>query len=531
MSDRTQTTEAVSRRRFLAATTAGGAAALAWNAASETSRDLPLNVLLITVDDLRPELGCYGHPMVKTPNIDRLAREGVTFTRHYCQVALCSPSRTSLLTGLRPDSTGIYWIGKHFRDTVPDAVTLPQHFKAHGYHTQAFGKVYHDREHDDPASWTEPLYVPEAPAYGPDEMEAVRAEQKRLDRMKELGARVDPQTGLPLFLLMPGPSWEAPDVPDNHFWDGQVADRVIETLEEVKDRPFFLAAGIIRPHLPFVAPRKYFDLYPPEEIALPENTDRPENAPAIEFSQCNEWYRYRDIRKPGPLPPDKAGELIRGYYAATSYADAQVGRVLDALDRLGLAENTVVVLWGDNGYKLGEYGYWGKESNFELDTRVPLIVRAPGRSGTGATCDGLSESLDLYPTLCDLCGVPVPSHVEGTNLAHLLDDPTRPGKAAAVSQFFRDGLMGYTLRTERFRYTEWIPFDPQIVPARAPLPEGVGFELYDHAADPGETRNIASDPAHAERLTELGRQLRAVLRPEGGSVAEAQVPSGAPTTL
>lgn len=500
-----------SRRTFLGASLAGAVCGMTRLAgeiqASGVGRRL--NVLFIMVDDLRPELGCYGHPTVKTPNIDRLAARGTVFTNNYCQVALCSPSRTSLLTGLRPDSSRVWSIGPHFRDSVPNVRTLPEHFRENGYFTQAFGKVFHNKSLDDAASWSAPLFVPAAQPYGPEEMPRVAAERKRLEEMKAAGKRIDPVTGMPLFLIRPGPSWEAPDVPDNYFWDGKVADEVISVLKTRPDQPFFLCAGFIKPHLPFVAPKKYFDQYAPEDVVLPDFTERPKDAPDIEFL-VNEWIRYRDIRETGRVSDKKAAELIRAYYAATSYVDAQVGRLLDALDRLSLTDSTVVVLWGDNGYKLGEYGYWGKESNFELDTHVPVIISVPGQEHQGSACTALTETIDLYPTLCDLCGLTVPRHVEADSMAPLIGTEKSTWKTAAFSQFYRyNGYMGYTMRTEQYRYTEWMRFNPKPPPSLEDLPHAVSRELYDHRVDPEEHVNVASAPENAGLVNDLSRRLRA----------------------
>ncbi len=469
-----------------------------------------MNVLFILVDDLCPVLGCYGHPIVQTPHMDALAKEGVVFTRNYCQVALCSPSRTALLSGLRPDTSRVWWIGPHFREHVPDALALPQHFKNHGYHTQAFGKVYHDAKLDDPLSWSEPLYVPKTPPYGPEEMPKFFQEQQRLAEMEKTGITTDPQTGLPLFLIMPGPSWEAPDVPDEYFWDGIVAREALSAIERHKDGPFFITAGFVKPHLPYVAPRRYFDLYAPESIVLPEYCDVPVGAPevAINPQALNEWARYRDFRRLGPVHGELARELIRAYYAATSYVDAQTGRLLRGLDALGLSENTVIVLWGDNGYKLGEYGYFGKETNFELDTHVPLIIRAPHAPAAGQACHALTESMDVYPTLCELCGLDIPGAVEASSLAPMLRDVDVRGKDAAFSQYFRDGLMGYSIRTEQYRYTEWVPFEPS---ASAPAPDWEhpkARELYDHTVDPHETRNRAGEAQYVDTIIPLHKRLK-----------------------
>ncbi len=467
-----------------------------------------LNVLFIAVDDLRPQLGCYGDPLVKSPNIDRLAQGGLVFTRAYCQQAVCSPSRTSLLTGRRPDTTRIYDLNTHFRKTIPDVVTLPEHFKKHGYHAQGLSKIYHGGL-DDPQSWSVPHWVPGAPMYGKPETltrQAAKRKQAR-DRGHEAEAEAvekDPKTGLVLRVRRPpvrdrGPAWEDPDVADNALADGMTADRAIEVLRKVKDKPFFLAVGFLKPHLPFVAPKKYYDLYPLDRILTPDNMYPPTDVPDPAMTDWGELRAYEGIPKTGPLSRQQARELIRGYYAATSYTDAQIGCVLDELDRLGLREKTVVVLWGDHGWHLGEHGLWCKHTNFEVATRSLLMIRAPGRKAAGATSSALVEFVDVYPTLCDLCGIPRPEGLEGTSMVPLLDAPDRPWKAAAFSQYPRQKLMGHSIRTDRYRYTEWAE------PGREP----VGIELYDHKTDPGENANLANRPDQKERVAELANRLKA----------------------
>lgn len=323
------------------------------------------NVLFIAVDDLRPQLGCYGDPVVRSPNIDRLAKRGLVFRRAYCQQALCSPSRTSLLTGRRPDTTRVYDMQVHFRKTLPDVVTLPQYFKQHGYHTQALGKVYH-QEMDDPASWSVPHWAPALPDYGP-EGEALRK------RNTGPGHR--------------GPAYEAPDIPDEALPDGAVANRAIEVLQQVKDRRFFLAVGFLKPHLPWAAPKRYWDLYRRDRLRPAANPVPPKDAPRYalggqekpydEWGWQNEPRDYAGMPKSGPVTDEEARTLIHGYLACISYMDAQVGRLLDELDRLGLREKTIVVLFGDNGWQNGEHGMWCKHSNYETSVRVPLIVSSP----------------------------------------------------------------------------------------------------------------------------------------------------------
>ena len=467
-----------------------------------------MNVLFIAVDDLRPDVGCYGVTGVKSPNIDRLAAEGFLFERAYCQQAVCSPSRTSLLTGRRPDTTRVYDLSTHFRRNLPDLVTLPEHFKKHGYHTQGLSKIYHGGL-DDPQSWSVPHWTPNAPGYlTPEGQQAVAAARERLRAQpnRPRGDQVtekDPKTGLPLFIQRRGQakglSWEAPECADNALADGMTADRAVKLLGELKDKPFFLAVGFLKPHLPFVAPRKYLDLYSPTDIRLAANPNPPEGMPPLAMTDFGELRSYADINKKGPIPDEKARDLIRAYRAATSYTDAQIGRVLDELQRLGLAERTVVVLWGDHGWHLGEHGHWCKHTNFEVATHAPLIVRAPNVGKPGTRIQALSEFVDIYPSLCELAGLPLPEGLEGTSFAPLLADPQRPWKPAAFSQYPRGKAMGYSMRTDRYRYTEW----------GEPGTEPAGRELYDHQTDPNENLNLAGKPEHAELVSKLSRALKA----------------------
>ena len=309
-------------------------------------------------------------------------------------------------------------------------------------------------------------------------------------------------------------------MPDNGLADGKTADRAIHVLREIREKPFFLAVGFLKPHLPFVAPKKYFDLYPPEAIRLAGNPNPPEDVPSPAMHDSSELRSYSDIPKSGPIPNDKARALIRAYRAATSYTDAQIGRVLDELDHLGLAGKTIVVLWGDHGWSLGEHGLWCKHTNFEDSTRSLLIVRAPGAARGGTQTDALSEFVDIYPTLCDLAGLPIPGGLEGASFAPVLAQPDRPWKNAAFSQYPRGKLMGYSIRTDRYRYTEWA--EPGAKP--------VGVELYDHRNDPGENVNLANRPAQQALVRELAEQLHAgwrKARPE--SAGAITRPAGAAT--
>ncbi len=469
------------------------------------------NVLFIAVDDLRPQLGCYGG-MIKTPNIDALAAGGILFSRAYCQQAVCNPSRVSLLSGRRPDTTKVYDLETHLRLNLPDVVTLPQHFKNNGYHTQSLGKIYHPGL-DDPLSWSAPTWNPRGQEYtNPATREAI---QKERARIRAAGGRLrseqvlerDPKTGAALKVARPGravrgTSWEAADSADNGLGDGKIADRAVDLLAEYKAEtsPFFLAVGFHKPHLPFIAPKKYFDLYPPESIKLPDNYHAPKDCPPAALHNSGELRQYSDIPREGPVPTDKARELIRAYYAAASYMDAQVGRVLDALEKNGQRENTIVVLWGDHGWHLGEHGLWCKHSNFEVATRSPLIVSAPGQKTRGAKTDRLVEFVDVYPTLTQLAGLPVPDGIEGTSLVPLMENPNRAWKSAAFSQYPRaSGVMGRSIRTERYRFTEWA----------SAAGESVGVELYDHHADSVENENVAARPENKDLVERLRAQLKA----------------------
>ena len=464
------------------------------------------NVLFIAVDDLRPQMGCYGVKNIKTPNIDALAARGTQFNRAYCQQAVCSPTRTSLLTGRRPDTTKIYDLQTHFRLTLPDVVTLPQYFKQHGYFAQGLSKIYHGGL-DDPQSWSVPHWVPNAPGYGdPEHLKAIREETQRLKQEGKFTAskvvQTDPKTGLPLKTsrgtAVKGPAWESPDVPDNALADGMTADKAIECLGELKDKKFFLAVGFLKPHLPFVAPKKYYDLYADTKLTVADNPYLPKDCPTLASANWGELRAYKGMPKQGDMPDAQALDLIHGYYAATSYTDAQIGRVVGELDRLGLRDKTIIVLWGDHGWQLGEHGEWCKHTNFEEATRVPLIISAPNQKNKGVKTDSFAEFVDVYPTLCDLSGLPAPKGVEGTSLVPVMSNPKRAVKTAAFSQYPRPGnIMGYTMRTDRYRYTEWAE------KGKDPM----AFEMYDYKTDPDGNVNIAGKPEYTELQAKLAKML------------------------
>ncbi len=503
----------LSRREFIKAGMMAGACAglssvlprFAFGAA-----DQKYNVLFIVGDDMRTTLGCYGAPIIKTPNMDKLAASGTLFKRAYCQQALCSPSRTSLMTGKRPDTTGIYNLQYHFRKFMPDAVTLPQQFMKHGYFAQGLSKIYHSGL-DDAASWSVPHWNPKAPTYL--KPESIRARKKLEEQLiaegkdyKEHVVETDPETGMPLKVdradvKLKGPAWESPDCPDNALADGMTADKAIECLREIKDKPFFLAVGFHKPHLPLVAPKKYHDLYDPSEIKLAPNPFKPKDMPEVAFYNSAEMRAYTDIPDVGPIDRTKARELIHAYYACVSYTDAQIGRVIGELERLGLREKTIIVLWGDHGWQLGEHDIWCKHTNFEEATRAPLIISVPGQKHQGAKPEALAEFVDIYPTLCDLAGLPVPRDLEGTSLVPIIEHPNRPWKRAAFSQYPRpDGVMGYSMRTDRYRYTEWVK--------RGSGEPPVGVELYDYKTDPQGNVNIAGLPESKGLVAKLAGQLK-----------------------
>ncbi|TWU35340.1 Arylsulfatase [Novipirellula aureliae] len=471
---------------------------------SSNDRKRP-NILFIAVDDLRPSLGCYGDSLAISPHIDKLASEGMRFDRAYCQVAVCNPSRASLMTGLRPDTLGVWTLPIHFREAMPDAVTLPQWLRQFGYTAVSHGKIYHNPT-PDPQSWSEPIRdLPNLPFAYPEGTQKLVAGAR-----EKLPQRDWRKTSLR------NPSTAAPDLPDNQLLDGARADICIEDLRRhgKSSQPFFLAMGFIRPHLAFVAPKKYWDLYEPDKLPVLTGQQVPAGSPPYAMHNNSELSHYVDlIDMPAPwdeetLPVEKMRELVHGYYACVSYIDAQIGRIMQALDEEGLRENTIVVLWSDHGWKLGEYRGWGKMTNYEIDARVPLIVSAPGMKTAGQASDSLVELLDLFPTLCELTGVDIPDFVEGKSFVPVLQDSQASIHEAAVSQYYRpykgNEFMGYSLRTDRYRYIEWRDFSTG---------EMVEQELYDHDANEMETKNLI-DTVSPDVIEGLSNLLKSTHPPE-----------------
>ena len=475
----------LSRRRFLALAAAGAAAPLL---AAEPAPRPKYNVLFIAVDDLRPQLGCYGQKQIQSPNIDRLAAAGLLFERAYCQQAVCAPSRASLLSGCRPDTTKIYNLSTPLRKAMPKVLTLPQHFRNHGCETVSLGKIYHHRSDDNRLGWSTPAWHPSGAWKGRGYLGS-----KAIAAMAERDKTNPSKKGI-------GPAFDDADVADNAYPDGVTADRAITELRRLKGKRFFLAVGFYKPHLPFNAPKRYWDRYERDAIRVPANRNWPKGAPPLALTNWGELRQYTGIPKKGRLSDDQTRQLIHGYYACVSYTDAQIGRVVDELGRLGLRDSTLIILWGDHGWKLGEYSAWCKHTNFELDTHAPLIVSVPGQKNAGKATPALTEFVDIYPSLCELAGLPVPGHCEGTSFAPLLDDPARPWKKAAFSQYPRGRTMGTTLRTPRWRYTQWTDRRSGKVVAR---------ELYDHDADPGENVNVAARPEHKAVVERLAAMQKA----------------------
>jgi len=464
------------------------------------------NVLLICVDDLKPVLGCYGDRLVKSPNLDRLAARGVVFERAYCNQAVCAPSRNSLLTGVRPSRMGIYDLGTNFRAAAPNAVTLPQFFLQHGYRTEGLGKIFHvgHGNHEDPASWSVPHFGAKSIFYALPKSGATNG----LTREEALFANQTANAGK----LPRGAAYEAADVPDDGYPDGKIANEAMQRLRAAaakSEQPFFIAVGFLKPHLPFCAPKKYWDLYDRNSFVVPALKTPPEGAPKFAPSNWGELRNYSDIPDVGLVTDDQARALIHGYHAAVSYVDAQLGKLIDELDRLNLAENTIVVVWGDHGWHLGDHGWWSKHTNYEEATRIPLIVLAPGVTRAKGRAKTFVETVDIYPTLSELAGlapIATAQGLDGKSFAAALRDPSAKLKVQAQHVFPRGQRIGRAIRTERYRLVEWK------IPDAAP--ESAEIELYDYQEDPLETKNWAKERAN------VVSELRALLAREPEAKAQ-----------
>ena len=484
------------------------------------------NILFIAVDDLKPLLGCYGNTLVKSPNIDRLAKMATVFNRNYCQQAICGPTRASIMTGTRPDVTKIWNLTTQMRDANPNTLTLPQYLITQGYTTSGIGKIYHPSSAIggvDPLSWSIPYLKSKEsdfptelglPANGQYQLPETKARMtpdiiaERKQQNKDLAANDENPKSIK------GPSVECVDLPDNAYQDGVNAllakEQIIKLSKD--DKPFFMAVGFSKPHLPFVAPKKYWDLYKREEMPIASFQEHSKNGPLIAYHQSGELRNYLDIPEFATLPADslriglkieKQRELIHGYHAAISYMDAQVGILLNTLESLGTLDNTIIVLWGDHGWHLGDHDLWHKHTNFEEATRAPLIIAGPGIKA-GKT-SSLTEFVDVFPTICDLAGVAIPKNLDGKSLKPLMLNNKTKGKEYSISQYPRKlkklqlaktaytnaNMMGYSLRTDQYRYTIWMnnftskdTFNESQVYAS---------EMYDYVKDPLEKVNVVND--------------------------------------
>ena len=481
------------------------------------------NVLFITVDDLRPELGCYGKSHVQSPHIDKLANSGMRFDYAYCQQAVCNASRSSFMTGMRPQAIGVIGNHVHFRDQSAKVVTLPQHFKQHGYHSAAVGKVYHGVFPEgasttkwdtmgDPESWSEP-----AIRFGPRYYYTEAGIESAKESFQRMYKSRDANSGDWTEKLVFGVASESPEVTDNTLYDGKVADAAISKLKvlQTQSKPFFLAVGFIKPHSPYIAPKRFFDLYP--DVELVGEQGLPVGSPAYAGHGSGELRRYSDQPSRGGIPRSNQKRVRQAYYACVSYVDAQIGRLLQTLETTGLGKNTIVVLIGDHGYHLGEHGLWGKTTNFELDTRVPLIIRAPGVTTAGTSTTALVELVDLFPTLAELAGLPLPDQLDSEGIVPTLRDPNHQTKAFALSQYPRGATrMGYSMRNATHRLTQWVARDTGNL---------LDCELYDYSESDVETKNLAElNPSLVEAMlpTLLGEFGIKLVAMTSTAVAEGQ---------
>ena len=480
------------------------------------------NILFVSVDDMRPEIGCYGNKEIKTPCFDAFAKTGTTFLKAYCQSAVCAPSRASVMTGLRPDSTRVWDLRGKFRINLPDVVTMPQHFKKHGYYTVSMGKIFHNHmpdrvSFDEPDLRPKKYMTPELIDREPESFYHDEGLNRELAEVRKRRLAKNPNKYADGWAY--GKATESFDGPDNQFYDGAQTDLAIETMKRLKekDEPFFLALGYYRPHLPFVAPKKYWDLYDRDKISLASNPFMPKNAPVMAMNSMYELracYDLEHVKHPSEFQLTEANSrrLKHGYYASVSFVDACFGKLMQGLEELGLADNTIVVLWGDHGWKLGEHGSWCKQSNYNIDVRVPLMIHIPNHPSAGSKSDALVELVDLYPTVCDAAGVPIPEIMEGTSVKPLFAKPDRKWKSGAFSQFHRapritpdkGRYMGTSLVTDRYHYVEWRTWDH----VKGVAGELKAIELYDHQSDPQENVNVSDASENKAVIAKLAQQLK-----------------------
>lgn len=503
------------------------------------------NILFIAVDDLKPLLGCYGNTLVKTPNIDRLSKMATVFNKNYCQQAICGPTRASIMTGTRPDVTKIWNLTTQMRDVNPNLVTLPQYLITQGYETSGIGKIYHPSSAIggvDPVSWSIPYLKSKEsdfpanlgePANGQYQLPETKVRMtpeiiaERKKQNKDLASNDENPKSIK------GPSTECMDVPDTAYEDGVIALLAKKQIEDLSkgSKPFFMAVGFHRPHLPFVSPKKYWDLYKREDMPIAAFQEHSKNGPLIAYHQSGELRNYLDIPEFATLPADslriglkieKQRELIHGYYAAVSYMDAQVGILLNTLESLGTLDNTIVVLWGDHGWHLGDHDLWHKHTNFEEATRAPLIIAGPGIKA-GKT-SSLTEFVDVFPTICDLAGVAVPKNLDGKSLKPLMLKNTASVKDFSISQYPRklkkaemtklgytdSKMMGYSLRTDKYRYTIWM----NNFTSKQPFSESQVYasELYDYVKDPLEKVNVVNDKNYSATSAALKSKMIAFFK-------------------
>ena len=480
------------------------------------------NILFVSIDDLRPTLGAYGDAVVVSPNLDRFAKEGMTFRQTFCQAAVCAPSRASLMTGIRPDSTRVWHLGDKFREINPETVTMPQYFSKFGYHTVNIGKIFHNYMPDS-ISWDEPDLRPSQfvkpewvgrdgeTFYISEEVNKSQAiKRDSLLRLRPIRYADGWNTG---------PAWEDADVHDSLYYDGAQTELAKRTLTRLakNDQPFYMGLGFFRPHLPFAVPKKYWDLYNRDEIPLAPNPEIPEGAPLHSMNSMYELRHYDGFGHIGHptsdyrMSEDTVRILRHGYYASVSYVDALFGELVSHLKELGIYENTIIIVWGDHGWKLGDHNSWGKMTNYNIDLKVPMIIRYPDQKNRGVQTFAFTELVDMFPSLCELAGIEVPDYMQGTSFVPLLENPELPWKTAAFSQFHRrpnvsaDGkrYMGYSINTKEFHYIEWYRWDHKT----GTRGEYTTAELYDRQNDPFEKENIAENEDFKKVVEGLSKQL------------------------